>query len=122
MKKRIIYYLVLVLFVGGFLFFNYTSVQKCENIVIESVTADDKSIEVNGRLESDYRSVKSVKTEKIGDSFYIKIEAVNDFFGAKPEFSVYIPNKKNNVEKVYLADKDTSTEIFLNSNFQKADN
>jgi len=122
MKKRIICYSILIILVIGIIVCNYSSVQKCNDIKITSITNNGEHIVIEGSLKGNFRSVKSIKTEKIGDSFYIKIEAVNDFFGAKPEFSVYIPNKKNNVEKVYLADKDTSTEIFLNSNFQKADN
>ena len=101
MKKRIIYYGVLLILVAGFLVLNYSSVQKCDDIEILSVNVVDGNINIEGKLRGNYRSVRSVKSEKIGDSFYIKIEAVNDFFDAKTDFSVSIPNKKNNVEKVY---------------------
>ncbi len=118
MKKRMIYYLALILFAVGFFAFNYNSVQKCNDILIKSVDMVDNNIVVEGKLISGYRSVRSVKSEKIGNNFYIKIEAVNDFFDAKSDFKVSIPNKKNNVEKVFLTDKDKSVEIYINSNFQ----
>lgn len=120
MKKRIIYYLVLVLFVVGLFVFNYSSVQDCNKIQIESIIQNDDTITVEGKLRGNYRSVRSVTSEKAGNSFYIKIEAVNDFFSPKGDFKVIIPNKNNSVEKVYLHDKKNPMVIFINSDFGKS--
>ena len=118
MKKRIIYYALLILVVVGLLVCNYRSVQKCGDINIKSVTGGENII-VEGELAGNFRSVCSVKTERKGDDFYITVEAVNDFFGADKDFKVTIPNKKNSVEKVYIADKNSSMVIFINSDFVK---
>ena len=118
MKKRIIYYIILAAVLGCFLVFNYSSVQKCDDIRVLGVIGGENII-VEGELSGNYRSVRSVKSEKIGNNFYIKIEAVNDFFNPRKDFKVTIPNKKNEVEKVFLADKKSSIEIFINSDFGK---
>lgn len=117
MKKRIFYYFLLILAVGLIFVFNYSSVQNCGDITITNVTTGNSRIVFQGKLNGKYRSVRSIKTEKIGNDFYIKIEAVNDFFGSKPKFEVSIPNKNNSVKRVLLADKDDSKEIYVNSNF-----
>ena len=46
MKKRIIYYLVLVLFVVGLFVFNYSSVQDCNKIQIESIIQNDDTLQL----------------------------------------------------------------------------
>ncbi len=118
MKKRIIYYCILVVIVVAFLVFNYSSVQKCGDITVTSIISGENII-VEGELNGNYRSVRSVSYEKEGNSVFIKIEAVNDFFGASKNFDIMIPNKNNSVEKIYLRDKKDSVVVFINSEYGK---
>ena len=119
MFKRIAFYVIIIFIVAVLLVTNYSSVQKCENINITSITNENNAITVKGELKGNFRSIKSVKTEKIGNSRYIKVEAVNSFFEPQKEFSTVISNINNSVEKIYLMDKETSVQIYINSNYLK---
>ena len=119
LNRRVIYYSILGLFLIGFLFFNYSSVQKCGDIKSNSVTSEKDIIIVKGELVGDFRSVKKVTTNKIDSSYYITVEGVNDFFGSEKQFEVAIPNKNNSVEKIYFSDKKDFVEIFTNADFGK---
>ncbi len=116
MKKRIIFYGILLLIIFGFIYFNYGFEIKTDNAYDINITKEKGVITVSGKIDKKFYSVS---TENDGGVVYISLKGKNSFKNNEKCFEVNIENINNSVKKVYLKDKKNTKLIYKNPDYGK---
>lgn len=116
MKKRVLFYVILILILGVFCYFNYNYEADVDDIEIINVSNEDGVIVVSGKIKG---KVYSVSTENAGNITYVTVKVKNSM--EKDEFKVSVLNKNNSVKQIILKDRENTRLIYENERYNKTD-
>ena len=116
MKKRVLFYVILILILGVFCYFNYNYEADVDDIEIINVSNEDGVIVVSGKIKG---KVYSVSTENAGNITYVTVKVKNSM--DKDEFKVSVLNKNNSVKQIILKDRENTRLIYENERYNKTD-